>query len=84
MRPFATFLKGSAARCGQARDSQRAFLFRDAAEEIGSVALVPLGKEADIGFLAIGSNDANRFHPGMSIDFLTRVGDLVAGALRRF
>ena len=37
-----------------------------------------------IGFLAIGSNDADRFHPGMSIDFLARVGDLVAGALARY
>jgi len=37
-----------------------------------------------IGFLAIGSIDANRFHPGMSIDFLTRLGDLVVGALKRY
>ncbi len=48
------------------------------------MALVPLGKKAEIGFLAIGSVDADRFHPGMSIDFLARVGDLVAGALKRF
>jgi uncharacterized protein YigA (DUF484 family) len=66
------------------RDAQRDFLFRDAADEIGSVALVPLGQKASIGFLAIGSVDADRFHPGMSIDFLTRLGDLVSAALRRF
>jgi uncharacterized protein YigA (DUF484 family) len=45
---------------------------------------VPLNSDTQIGFLAIGSADANRFHPGMSIDFLTRLGDLVAGALRRY
>jgi uncharacterized protein YigA (DUF484 family) len=84
LRPFATFLKGSGPRCGQVRDSQRTFLFRTAAEDIGSVALVPLGNKADIGFLAIGSVDAKRFHPGMSIDFLTRVGDLISGALNRY
>ena len=59
-------------------------LFRGHAEDIGSVALVPLGSKAGIGFIAIGSVDANRFHPGMSIDFLARVGDLVAGALKRY
>jgi uncharacterized protein YigA (DUF484 family) len=84
LKPFATFLKGSGPRCGQVRDAQREFLFHDDSDEIGSLALVPLGSNAQIGFLAIGSVDANRFHPGMSIDFLARVGDLVAGALKRF
>lgn len=82
--PFNTFLNGSAPRCGQVRDAQRDFLFRHSADEIGSVALVPLGQKAAIGFLAIGSVDADRFHPGMSIDFLSRVGDLVSAALRRY
>jgi hypothetical protein len=48
------------------------------------VALVPLGSKSELGFMAIGSHDADRFHPGMSIDFLARVGDLVAGALKRY
>lgn len=84
LTPFDTFLKGSGPRCGQVRDSQRDFLFHDDAQEIGSVALVPLGDKTRIGFLAIGSADADRFHPGMSIDFLARVGDLIAEALKRY
>ena len=84
LKPFGTFLGGNGPRCGQVRDSQMAFLFRDDSTEIGSVALVPLGNKAELGFLAIGSSDAERFHPGMSIDFLARLGDLVAAALRRF
>jgi uncharacterized protein YigA (DUF484 family) len=84
LQPFSTFLNGTSARCGRIRDSQRKFLFKGDAEEIGSAALVPLGEGADIGFLAIGSVDSDRFHPGMSIDFLTRLGDLVAGSLKRF
>lgn len=83
LKPFDTFLNGSGPRCGQVRDSQRDFLFQSHADEIGSVALVPLGNKAHLGFVAIGSTDADRFHPGMSIDFLARVGDLVAGALER-
>lgn len=84
LQPFTTFLDGRSARCGKIRDSQREFLFQNAADEIGSAALVPLGEGAEIGFLAIGSVDSDRFHPGMSIDFLTRLGDLVAGSLKRF
>ena len=84
LKPFSTFLNGSSARCGKIRDSQREFLFQHDADEIGSAALVPLGDDADIGFLAVGSIDSDRFHPGMSIDFLTRLGDLVAGSLRRY
>ena len=84
LKPFSTFLNGSGARCGQIRDSQREFLFHNDSEEIGSAALVPIGKGAEIGFLAVGSVDTDRFHPGMSIDFLTRLGDLVSTALKRY
>ncbi len=84
LKPFETFLNGNGARCGRIRDSQREFLFRRDAEEIGSAALAPLGKGADIGFLAVGSVDSERFHPGMSLDFLTRLGELIAGALKRY
>lgn len=84
LKPFGTFLRGTSARCGKIRDSQREFLFHGDADEIGSAALVPLGDGAEIGFLAVGSADSDRFHPGMSIDFLTRLGDLVAGSLKRF
>ena len=84
LQPFATFLSGTTARCGRMRDSQRAFLFRNDADDIGSAALVPLGEGSEIGFLAIGSVDSERFHPGMSIDFLARLGELVAGSLKRF
>jgi len=84
LKPFGTFLNGSNARCGKIRDSQREFLFQHDADEIGSAALVPLGDDSEIGFMAVGSVDSDRFHPGMSIDFLTRLGDLVAGSLKRY
>ncbi|MDH4108503.1 MAG: DUF484 family protein [Gammaproteobacteria bacterium] len=84
VKPFATFLKGVSPRCGQIRDAQRNFLFGEDTNEIGSCALVPLGPKSELGFLAIGSADANRFHPAMSIDFLARIGDLIAAALKRY
>lgn len=79
--PFRTFLEGSAPRCGKIRDSQRVYLFGGDADDIGSAALVPLGQNAATGFLAIGSRDADYFHPGMSMDFLARLGDLLGCAL---
>jgi len=83
LAPFRTFFEAGKPRCGRVRDAQRRFLFGDDDVEVGSVALLPLGKSVEIGFLAIGSRDAEHFHPGKSIDFLTRLGDLVSGALRR-
>lgn len=81
---FATFLEGSSPRCGQVRDAQKDFLFGPSADEVGSAALVPLGKACEIGLLAVGSHDSKRFHPAMSFDFLARLGELVAEAVRRF
>ena len=84
LRAFSTFLASHSPRCGQIRDAQRNFLFGQETDEVGSAALVPLGRKSETGFLAVGSIDANRFHPGMSIDFLERLGDLVGAALRRY
>lgn len=84
VKAFSTFLDGSGPRCGQVRDAQRDFLFGKETDEIGSAALLPLGEKSAMGFLAIGSVDADRFHPGMSIDFLSRLGELVAEALNRY
>lgn len=84
LQTFSTFLDSDNPRCGQVRDAQLRFLFRDDAGEVGSVALVPLGSKSAQGFLAVGSMEKDRFHPGMSMDFLARIGDLVAAALRRY
>lgn len=84
MQAFDTLLNRTSPRCGQIRDAQRDYLFGEATNEIGSCALVPLGEKCEIGFLAIGSSDAERFHPGMSIDFITRLGELISAALLRY
>jgi len=84
LRAFESFLSANTPRCGQIRDSQRDFLFGKETNEVGSVALVPLGTKCEIGFLAIGSADAERFHPAMSMDFVSRLGELIAAALKRF
>lgn len=84
LRAFDALFKRSTPRCGQIRDSQRDLLFGEGTNEIGSCALVPLGEACEVGFLAIGSNDGDRFHPAMSIDFIARLGELITAALRRY
>jgi uncharacterized protein YigA (DUF484 family) len=83
MKSFETLMQSGKPRCGQIRDAQRDFLFGKDSVEIGSVALTPLGPKGALGVLAIGASDAERFHPGMSTEFLTRIGELVANALLR-
>jgi len=79
---FKTFMEAGIARCGTVRDAQRNFLFGADNIEIGSIALVPVGVKSKLGFLAIGSRNADHFNPGKSIDFLTQLGELVTGALQ--
>jgi len=88
LKSFETLFASGKPRCGQVRDSQREFLFGQDSNDIGSVALVPLsepagprGGGAPVGVLALGSADRDRFHPGMSTEFLARMADLIVDAL---
>jgi len=81
LKSFESLFASGKPRCGQARDSQREFLFGPEGPEMGSVALVPLGEKGSIGLLALGSPDKDRFHPGMSTEFLGRMADLIADTL---
>lgn len=82
LKSFDTLFTSGKPRCGQVRDTQREFLFGQDANDIGSVALVPLGdKTAPLGVLALGSADRDRFHPGMSTEFLARMADLITDSV---
>lgn len=82
LKSFDTLFTSGKPRCGQVRDTQREFLFGQDANDIGSVALVPLaGKSGPVGVLALGSTDRDRFHPGMSTEFLARMADLITDSL---
>jgi uncharacterized protein YigA (DUF484 family) len=81
VRPFATFLRAAKPRCGPLRDRQKNIFERDA-DSVSSAALVPLGVESRLGFLIVGSRDPDHFHPGKRMDFLARLGEVLAVALR--
>jgi len=82
-RSFDNLLASGKPRCGQVRDSQREYLFGADAASIASVALVPLTDLVPAGLLVLGSLEPDRFHPGMSTEFLSRMGGLIAAALAR-
>src|SRR6266850_659989 len=71
----------SAPQCGPAQGNAFASWFRDAAEHIRSLALVPLGQTAVFGLLALGSEDPKRFYPEMGTLYLRRIGELCAAGV---
>src|ERR1700716_3987988 len=81
LKSFETLFSSGKPRCGQARDSQREFLFGPEGLGLASVALVPLGEKGSVGLLALGSGDRERFHPAMSTEFLARMAELIADSL---
>ena len=81
LKSFESLFSSGKPRCGQARDSQREFLFGPEGIEMASLALVPLGEKGSLGLLALGSADHDRFHPGMSTEFLARMAELIADSL---
>lgn len=74
-------LSAGSPHCGRLREDDRHALFGEAAEGVGSMALVPLGAGAAQGLLVLGSADTVHFHPGMATDFLTRIAELLSTAL---
>jgi uncharacterized protein YigA (DUF484 family) len=81
LKSFESLFTTGKPRCGQARDSQRDFLFGPEGTEMASLALVPLGDKGSLGLLALGSADKDRFHPGMSTEFLARLAELITDSL---
>jgi len=53
-------------------------------EPAGSIAVLPLRNETVYGFLALSSEQHERFYVGMGTDFLQKLGDHISAALTRF
>jgi|SRR6185295_13241093 len=78
----------AAPQCGSAAGNAFVPWFREAAEHVRSLALVPLGEPGKmsppLGLLALGSEDPQRFFPEMGTLYLRRIGELcAAGATAR-
>ena len=82
LEQFRDFLKTGKPHVGRLRPPQLEFLFGEQSERIASSALVPLGDKGDMGLLAVGSHDPERFSPTLGTAFLTRISELVTAAVR--
>lgn len=78
---FTEFLARREPECGRLARVKLERLFGAAAGSVQSAALVGIG---DAGMLAIGSHDANRFHPGIGTLFLKLIAQALEAAISRF
>ena len=67
--------------CGRLHPDKQALLYGARVDDVQSSALLPL---EGTGLVAVGSQDANRFYPGMGTLFLRMMGEAFEVALRRF
>tara|TARA_R110002074_G_scaffold145034_2_gene293465 strand:- start:97574 stop:98284 length:711 start_codon:yes stop_codon:yes gene_type:complete len=81
MESFRRILDSQKIKCGHPTHDQAAVLFEEDANSVQSVAFIPLKINEQDALLAIGSKDADRFHPTMGSLFLAHLGELVAKRL---
>ncbi|HET7924256.1 MAG TPA: DUF484 family protein [Rhodanobacteraceae bacterium] len=81
MPVFSEFLKRAEPLCGRLQQDKLDALFGTRTGEVASAVLLPVD---GVGMLAVGSQDANRFHPGMGTVFLKLIAEAVASAVARF
>lgn len=82
---FESVLRTARPSCGRIGQERAGCLFdRATRAQVRSAALVPLRGGGWQGLLAVGSDDENRFYPGMGTLFLTRMGELIVRALQPY
>ena len=64
------------------RAEELGYLFPDA-NDIGSAAVMPLYRDGELGFLAVGSSDATRYDSEMGTLFLGHIADIIIRLLPR-
>jgi len=69
--------------CGRLTQAQKVFLFEEQADDVASVACIPLGENKTQGLMAIASSDPNRFHSDMGTVYLSFLGDVVIRLIRQ-
>lgn len=78
---FADFLARGEPACGRLAQDKLDRLFGAEAGKVQSAALLKIGNR---GMLAIGSDDPNRFHPGIGTLFLKLIAQALDAAMARY
>ena len=79
---FKVILAKRQPRCGPLQARQRAFLFGAEADDLASAIVAPLSGAGWSGILAIASLDAERFRPGMGVELLANLAELLSLILK--
>lgn len=81
-KAFENFVRTRLIECGPVAEAQAKLLFPGAKTLPLSAAIVPLEKEKNLGMIAFGSREPERFQPRQGKLFLEMTADLVAAAVR--
>ena len=79
---FKTIIESRQALCGRMKHQQQAFLFGTEADEITSSVMVPLLGSDWSGIMAIGSFNPDRFEPGMGVELLANMAEVLSFILK--
>jgi uncharacterized protein YigA (DUF484 family) len=74
--------RGHKAVCGALRQEELSYLFPDAGT-VGSAALMPLLNSEQLGLIAVGSSDGNRYNSATGTLFLSHIADVIVRLLPR-
>ena len=75
---FRTFLEKREPLCGRMMQQQQMFLFGAEGNEVASSVIVPLHGPGWNGMLAIGSFNPERYQPGMGVELLANLGEVLS------
>jgi uncharacterized protein YigA (DUF484 family) len=81
-KAFENFYRTRLIECGPITDAKSKLLFPKAEALPQSAAIIPLEKEKNLGMLALGSRDGDRFQPRQGKMFLELTAELMSAALR--
>lgn len=76
---MSVFFENNRSVFGRINGPFKAQLFGSAADDIASIAMVPVTGENPIGMLVLASTDPDRFTPAMGGELLERLGQLIGG-----
>ena len=81
-RAYDNFIRTRLIECGPIGEERAKLLFPRAEQPVLSAAVVPLEKDKNLGMMALGSRDAERFQPRQGKLFLEITAELVSAAIR--
>jgi uncharacterized protein YigA (DUF484 family) len=77
-----SLFKGNKSISGTLRKEELSFLFPESGD-VGSASIMPLSSTEQLGLIAVGSSDANRYNSSVGTLFLAHIAEVIARLLPR-